>query len=416
MFPMDNFLIFSSVVLLSFCNYLVYATDPETEGPIAMCQCSFSTNGNGTSKKLNMKWEKVDGLPSETLLVYPDKRIQVPSFNCSYMEGSDCLIEKLEKTNISLRLKCVKTDHHEKNIGTEKETLADRLGKDNMKVDQVDIQVTVNKTVVAELSYDTVILCSFSGTVELQNSAVYWMRKYPTKSVTVMAYENGLRQPAKENSAYLSRTQLIFDNTTGDASLLLKSVNLADSGVYVCQVGNLKTNKSAEGWMNLTVTASSRTMIVKGIQNHSLTVISNSWYPTVTIQWLDSNGTDITNKSHSEITCNGTMDGLCQIISSYPLDDVHNMDFCISCINPYSYKSTSVIFKYRGPDIEMATKWIGISGLLGALLGGLLGALLYFLQRRCSKKDTQEHELQSECGSLISGQRRDSMEDLRVNM
>ncbi|XP_051780283.1 butyrophilin subfamily 3 member A2-like isoform X3 [Erpetoichthys calabaricus] len=412
--------IFSCAIMLCvFYDVKVYSSEM-SETPIALCHCSFITNTSSTHIQL----EKEVKTFQKTVLLYSDRKVQ-PS-NCSHSQSAECIIEELEMGSNCLNLSHFESTDHLKHTDKTNNTRADWSEKKNWTVNAIaeaqltsssnmnpkEIHVTVNKTVVVDLFHDVVIPCTFNGSIELLSSFVYWTKRNSSKTSIIMAYENGTRQPGKESPSYRNRTQLMFDTTVGDASLFLRRVLLTDSGSYVCRVGSFKSGTFGEAGMNLTVTASSTTLIVQN-EDKNLTVSSSYWFPAPEILWLDDKGQDITNHSCYHIT--NTADGLYHITSCFHIGNADKMDFLISCINPVSKKNTSVAYSCKAthPGSQLS-KQTAILIALGvpALICLVIGILIW--KRYCagSKKDDQSIGDMA----LINNNRANSMEDLRVNM
>ncbi|XP_039605182.1 V-set domain containing T-cell activation inhibitor 1-like isoform X2 [Polypterus senegalus] len=386
--------IYACAIMLCVFYDVTVCSSEMSDTPIALCHCSFITNTSSTLLKL----EKEAKTFQKTVLLYSDRKVQ-PS-NCSHSQRAECLIEELEKGSNCLSLRHFESTDHLKHTDKMNNTRAGWSEKKNLTVNVTqltsssntnpkEIHVTVNKTVVVDLFHDVVIPCTFNGSIELLSSFVYWTKQNSSKTSIIMAFENGTRQPGKESPSYRNRTQLMFDTTVGDASLFLRKVLLTDSGSYVCRVGSFKSGTFGEAGMNLTVTASSTTLIVQN-NDKNLTVSSSYWFPAPEIYWLDDKGQDITNHSCYNIT--RTADGLYHITSCFHIGNADKMDFLISCINPVSKKNTSVVYSYKGthPDSHSSTStilWIflGVSALIIFGIGILIG------KRYCagSKKDVR---------------------------
>ncbi|XP_051780340.1 butyrophilin-like protein 2 [Erpetoichthys calabaricus] len=294
---------------------LVYALVKPSGVPIALCHCNFSVN--------LIQEEEARHLP-ETVLLYPEQSVQMEH----YFEGRSYLMDE--------------PIEHVKDV-------SDGLPRENhFTINLTDVHVTVNHTVVAELFQDVVLPCAFTGSVDLLTAVIYWIRIDSLKNITILAFENGTRQHGKEDSAYQSRTKPMFDITVGDASLFLNNVTLADRGSYMCQVGDVRKINYSEGCINLTVTASSKSLYVESGWNDYLTIISHSWFPAPVVEWVGNKGEDVTNKSVTDVL--PEKDGLLSIVSRYHVGNVFEMDFKINFHNPVS--GTTISVHYNHSDLS----------------------------------------------------------------
>ncbi|XP_039605180.1 uncharacterized protein LOC120526207 [Polypterus senegalus] len=339
---------------------LVYTLVMPSGVPIALCQCNFSVN-------LTHK-EEVGHLP-ETILLYPEQKVQMEHSSSINFEGRANLTDE--------------PIEHVKDV-------SDGLPKENhFTLNLTDVHVTVNHTVVSELYQDVVLPCAFTGSVDLLTAVIYWIRTNSLKNITILAFENGTRQHGKEDSAYQTRTKPMFDITVGDASLFLNNVTLADSGSYMCQVGDVRKINYSEGCINLTVTVSSKSLYVKNAWDGYLTIFSSSWFPAPVVEWVDNNGEDLTNNSITKVLLQ--KDGLLSIVSQYYADDIFEMDFKINVHNPISGKTISVHYNHSASTQHKQYTnlyvWTGIGvTFLAELCGGVLG----YVVKKCRNKDNKE--------------------------
>ncbi|XP_073407184.1 V-set domain-containing T-cell activation inhibitor 1 [Dendrobates tinctorius] len=162
---------------------------------------------------------------------------------------------------------------------------------------------TVNA--VGQISGTVILSCTFTPDVK-QSTDVLWEKVGDTG--VVYKYENGKISLSDQNSNYKSRTSLFLNElSVGNASLMMSSLMVADSGVYKCTItnsngkGDNKLSLNVGAFSDLTVTNTSRT---------SLHCDSPTWYPKPTVSWVNiTSASDITNSSVTDY-----VDGLNDVV------------------------------------------------------------------------------------------------------
>ncbi|XP_068127101.1 V-set domain-containing T-cell activation inhibitor 1-like isoform X2 [Hyperolius riggenbachi] len=141
---------------------------------------------------------------------------------------------------------------------------------------------------VGQIGTNAILGCTFTPDPK-QASNVLWEKDGMTGNV--YKYENGKASLKDQNSQFTSRTALFLDQlTSGNASLKISNVQLADAGVYKCTITNSKGTGSNK--LTLNVGAFSP-LTLTNTSGSTLQCSSSSWYPSPTVSWLNSNGTNI---------------------------------------------------------------------------------------------------------------------------
>ncbi|XP_073526981.1 V-set domain-containing T-cell activation inhibitor 1 isoform X2 [Phyllobates terribilis] len=164
---------------------------------------------------------------------------------------------------------------------------------------------------VGQIGGNVILSCTFTPDVK-QSSNILWEKV--GDSGVVYKYENGKISLSDQNPKYKSRTSLFLNElSVGNASLIMNSLTVADSGVYKCTITNSKgkgantLSLNVGAFSDLTVTSTSDT---------GLHCDSPRWYPKPTVTWLNvTSASDITNSTSTRY--DGGLNGVVEVISDY---------------------------------------------------------------------------------------------------
>ncbi|XP_030404103.1 butyrophilin subfamily 1 member A1-like [Gopherus evgoodei] len=175
--------------------------------------------------------------------------------------------------------------------------------------------------VIATVGTDVILPCQLSPRTSAKQMEVRW-HSSEIPGLT-HHYVNGQNAPQKQNPHYRGRTELFKEELpNGNVSLLLKRVQVADGGSYVCFIGN-KLNY-LEGLVELKVGAvgTGPTISVHRSQDQAVTLTCSSegWYPEPAILWTDIHG----QRQNSTVSSVKDVQGLHNIQSHVDVKDNKN--------------------------------------------------------------------------------------------
>ncbi|MBN3311580.1 TTF2 factor, partial [Atractosteus spatula] len=118
--------------------------------------------------------------------------------------------------------------------------------------------------------------------------AITWEKEGLTG--VVYKYANAVGQLQTQNPDFINRAQLFPDViSNGNASLLLRSVQVKDEGLYKCSVS--ASNGQGEVNIHLRVAAYSSPKFTTS--NQTLKAVAQRWYPRPSVTWTNSEGADL---------------------------------------------------------------------------------------------------------------------------
>ncbi|XP_006125949.1 butyrophilin subfamily 1 member A1-like [Pelodiscus sinensis] len=145
--------------------------------------------------------------------------------------------------------------------------------------------------VIAKVGIDVVLPCKLSPSTSAKQMEVRWH----SSEMPGLAhhYVNGGDSLQKQNPHYRGRTELFQEELpNGNISLLLKKVQVADGGNYVCFVGNRLNYMESSVELKVGAVGTGPTISVRHSQDQTVTLTCNSegWYPEPEILWTDRHG------------------------------------------------------------------------------------------------------------------------------
>ncbi|KAH1181070.1 hypothetical protein KIL84_002004, partial [Mauremys mutica] len=156
--------------------------------------------------------------------------------------------------------------------------------------------------VVGVVGQDVVLPCQLSPPARLLGMEVLW-RKIEPGFVVIREYlEEGTKDLPGEG--YQTRTELFPQEfSSGNVSLKLKRLQVADAGTYQCLVRNLEWTQEAS--TDLRVTAVAPVFIdVLGPQDQGIGLAcrSTGWFPKPELQWVGKKGQNLSMEIVTDLT------------------------------------------------------------------------------------------------------------------
>ncbi|XP_030232383.1 CD276 antigen isoform X3 [Gadus morhua] len=217
--------------------------------------------------------------------------------------------------------------------------------------------------VVALQGRDTVLNCTFSGTAPFSPSdiSVFWQLTDTKRSVH--GYWDGRDQLVDQAEAFSGRTALSPDRLRhGDASLLLRRVEVADEGSYTCfvRVQNYSSSalllQVAAAYSNPAVTLPPDSNLRPG-DEMDLSCVSYGGYPEAEVLWQDGGGRNLTDNVTSSLVANE--DGLFSVHSVLSIILVPNSTYTCRLNNPVLGDQGHMSVTITGPcqNIRSSAAW-----------------------------------------------------------
>ncbi|KAL4642047.1 CD276 antigen-like [Arapaima gigas] len=164
----------------------------------------------------------------------------------------------------------------------------------------LNVQVP-EQPVVALFGQDVTLNCSFdpTGPFNLSDLSVFWQLTDTMRSVH--GFWSGRNQLAEQAEGFANRTSLFLSQLgSGNASLLLRNVHIADEGAFTCFV-RLNTYSSAALVLQVAapytkphVTVTPEANLRPG-DEVSLTCVAYGGFPEAQVLWQDGDGRNLTD-------------------------------------------------------------------------------------------------------------------------
>ncbi|XP_044845191.1 butyrophilin subfamily 3 member A2-like [Mauremys mutica] len=265
---------------------------------------------------------------------------------------------------------------------------------------------------VGVVGQDVVLPCQLSPPARLRSMDVLW-RKIGTVFITVHKYSDEGSQDLP-GEGYQTRTELFLQEfSSGNVSLKLKGLQLADAGTYHCFVRNPAW--SQEATTELRVAAVAPVFIdVLGHRGQGIGLACRSagWFPKPELRWVGKNGQNLS----MEIVTNVTQDreDLYSVVSHVTVTEEDNGD--IGCIvwNGLLEPERQSAIHLSGDIFPRVSPWLAAFWVLFALVliaAGACAYLGYAAKQKASQKkhseeeallnlDTVKKTLEAECQDL----------------
>ncbi|XP_030232382.1 CD276 antigen isoform X2 [Gadus morhua] len=263
--------------------------------------------------------------------------------------------------------------------------------------------------VVALQGRDTVLNCTFSGTAPFSPSdiSVFWQLTDTKRSVH--GYWDGRDQLVDQAEAFSGRTALSPDRLRhGDASLLLRRVEVADEGSYTCfvRVQNYSSSalllQVAAAYSNPAVTLPPDSNLRPG-DEMDLSCVSYGGYPEAEVLWQDGGGRNLTDNVTSSLVANE--DGLFSVHSVLSIILVPNSTYTCRLNNPVLGDQGHMSVTITGQNMAFppVALWVtvGLAVCLLALLIALAAVCRRKIKESCeeARREAEESKELEEEGS-----------------
>ncbi|XP_067394304.1 butyrophilin subfamily 3 member A2-like, partial [Emydura macquarii macquarii] len=245
--------------------------------------------------------------------------------------------------------------------------------------------------VVGVVGQDVVLPCQLSPPARLPSMQVWW-RKIGTEFIPVHEYSDEDTQDLPGES-YQSRTELFLQEfSSGNVSLKLKQLQVADDGKYQCFVKNPEWSREATTELRVAAVAPVCIDVLgpRG-QGIGLDCRSTGWFPKPELQWIGKN-------LAKEIVTNVTQDreNLYTVVSHITVTEADN-NGDISCIvrNGLLETEQKSALHLSGDIFPRVSPWLAAFWVLFTLVliaAGAGACLGYKAKQKISKKKSSEEE------------------------
>ncbi|KAJ8013105.1 hypothetical protein DPEC_G00049830 [Dallia pectoralis] len=155
-----------------------------------------------------------------------------------------------------------------------------------------------DKSPIGNLGEDVLLSCKFlTSTSQMEfTSRVSITWKKEGLSQVVYEYDKGTVQLTGQDPQFKNKTLLQSDAIgSGNASLLLRNVNLSDNGVYQCSVSDSR----GSGTVNVNLRVAAYSAPTLELINTTLTAVADRWFPKPNVTWLNANNTVLNTSTTS---------------------------------------------------------------------------------------------------------------------
>ncbi|KAI1904326.1 hypothetical protein AGOR_G00004510 [Albula goreensis] len=258
-----------------------------------------------------------------------------------------------------------------------------------------ELQVLVPQLpVVALYGMDTTLNCSFSPVTpfNLSDLSIFWQVALTGRSVH--AFWDGRDQLVDQGESFANRTSLFQSELgSGNASLLLRKVQIADEGVFSCFVKVQDYNKAA---LLVQVAAPySKPEVIHRMDSNlrpgdevSLTCEAYGGYPEADVMWQDGRGRNLTDNVTTSAVANEQ--GLYRLYSILRVTVEPNSTYTCRLLNPVLGEEgfASVTITAQNPGFPPVA--LGVTVGLAVCLLGLLIALAVICHRKIKESEAAE--------------------------
>ncbi|XP_076011874.1 CD276 antigen isoform X1 [Genypterus blacodes] len=267
----------------------------------------------------------------------------------------------------------------------------------------MEVQVP-EQPVVALHGRDAVLNCSFSrtGAFNLSDLSVFWQLTDTKRSVH--GYSQGHDQLADQAENFANRTSLFPAQLgVGNASLLLRRVEVADEGSYTCFV-RVEDYGSAALFLQVAAPYSKPVVTLWPDSNLrpgdevALTCVAYGGYPEANVLWQDGSGRNLTDNVTNSLVANE--EGLFSVHSVLTVILEPNSTYSCRLINPLLGDEGYAFVTITGQNIAFppVALWVTI-GLAVCLLVLLIA--LAAVCRRKIKESCEEARREAEEGKEL---------------
>lgn len=271
--------------------------------------------------------------------------------------------------------------------------------------------------VVAMHGRDVLLNCSFGvpGPVTLQDLSVFWQLTDTQRSVH--GFWEGRDQLADQAEAFSNRTALFPTRLArGDASLLLRRVEVADEGSYTCFV-RLRNYSSAA--LLLLVAAPYSKPVVTLLPDSNLrpgdavalTCVAYGGYPAAGVLWQDGGGHNLTENATTSLVANE--EGLFSLHSQLSVVLEPNSTYTCRLTHPVLGEESHASVTVTGQNMAFPQVALWVTGALALCLLALLIALAAVCRRKIQESCEEARREAEEAKELEEDESKTAMTPLK---
>ncbi|XP_064412949.1 HERV-H LTR-associating protein 2 [Latimeria chalumnae] len=267
------------------------------------CTLPFNFNA-GTS--IVIHWQRSTSTGTIVVHSYYEGKDQLDFQDKGYKGRTSLNLEKVPTGNATLLLKNVQISDQ----GVYDCYVSTVEGK---KEGSVNLKVTVTTDTLCTLSKDCTLPFNFNASTSI---VIHWQRPTSNGTIVVHSYYEGKDQLDYQGKGYKGRTSLNLEKVpTGNATLLLKNVQISDQGVYDCYVSTVEA-------------PSKNSSLILDIQNGTrvLNCSTVDGFPLPSLNWLDESGIECDQESKKESI--NTKTGLFSVTSTLHVRKPNTAYYC----------------------------------------------------------------------------------------
>ncbi|XP_028298948.1 CD276 antigen [Gouania willdenowi] len=262
----------------------------------------------------------------------------------------------------------------------------------------MELQVP-DQPVVALHGEDVTLNCSFSHSnpFNLSDLSVFWQLTDTKRSVH--GYRDGHDQLADQAESFANRTSLFSTQLgTGNASLLLRRVAVADEGSYTCFV-RVRDYSIAALLLQVAAPYSKPVVTLEPESNLrpgdevALTCVAYSGYPVGDVIWQDGSGRNLTDNITTSVVANE--EGLFTMTSILTAVLEPNSTYSCRLINPLLGEEGYAFVTITGQNVKFPAVALWVTIGLAVCLLVLLVALAAVCRRKI-KESCEEARREAE--------------------
>ncbi|KAM3877342.1 CD276 antigen [Diretmus argenteus] len=271
--------------------------------------------------------------------------------------------------------------------------------------------------VVALHGRDAMLNCSFSHTssFDLADLSVFWQLTDTKRSVH--GYWEGRNQLANQAESFANRTSMFpAELGTGNASLLLSRVEVADEGSYTCFV-RLQNYSSAALLLLVAAPYSKPVVTLQPDSNlrpgdeMALTCVAYGGYPEASVLWQDGSGRNLTDNVTISVVANE--EGLFSMHSVLTVVLEPNSTYSCRLINTLLGDEGHASVTITGQNIAFPTVALWVTVGLAVCLLGLLIALAAVCRRKIKESCEEARREAEEAKELEEEESKTAMTPLK---
>ncbi|KAJ8407752.1 hypothetical protein AAFF_G00267960 [Aldrovandia affinis] len=260
---------------------------------------------------------------------------------------------------------------------------------------QAELEVLVPELpVVALYGTDTTLNCSFplAAPFNLSDLSIFWQLTDTRRSVH--AFWDGRDQLLDQGESFVNRTGLFHAELgSGNASLLLRRVQIADEGSFTCFVRVEEYNSAA--LLVLVAAPYSKPEVTRGLELNlrpgdevSLTCEAYGGYPQASVLWQDGGGRNLTDNVTTSAVANE--EGLYSVHSVLRVAVEPNSTYSCRLLNPLLGEEGLASVTITAQNIGFPPVALGVTVGLAVCLLGLLIALGVVCHRKIKESEAAE--------------------------